>query len=957
MKRLFMVFFIIITFAAGYLFAEPTFGKKINGIEYCLSVSPTSDGGMIISGTGINSDSIMVVKTDQDGDAQWQKLFDGYEISISTNFDNYHSDIEQTADGGYIFINTIKLTDAAVQVHKLNAVGDIEWSKVYDNDGDDFSREVLYTKDKGFLFAYNNIKTTYLVKTDSVGSEQWTVTDEISGFPNFDFQVRQTNDLGFILGRKRNLVKYQALGTEQWRKDYNNVLRDKVAELNTGGYTIMDHRGGLEKTDALGEVLWQLTDFSRLDDFTIDNNDNIIVAGEKLIKIDIDANIIWEKPLPFENIKDIYTESDGSIILVGRLNNSGGFLARYNSDGESEYIILSRPEGGESLAADTKFNIEWISSGFGEIKIEWINENQNDWAVIAQLQDTLLTYEWNTPGNRSISNKIRISSLANPAVYDENKIGFSVGAKHYDYIAINDIFMYFATDGGGSYNRQTGGNGFYWPGGISATQGAVFEDGPLWGGLVNGDTLVHGSTYRQGLQPGNIISTGIAADPNSPDLGVYKVRPDWMLMSDSPFKQRLEYDWNHWPVHLGAPWIDEDGDGTYNPQIDRPDIAGDEMNWMVMNDLDSTRTKFLYGAYPIGIEVQLAIYGYNTENDLKDVVFKRYKHINKSENTVDSMYFTYWADVDLGDAGDDYVGTDTLLNMVYTFNGDDNDAVYSGAPPAIGYLLLQGPVIPAEASDSAFTFDQWQFGYKNKALTASFLYIGGDALYPDPYLGRIEGSQQMWNNMRGRLWDGNIIFDPVTGKQANFVVPGDPVNKTGWYEGEEAGSWGIRPGDRRQVLSSGPVTFAPGDSQEVVYAIVIARGDNRLDSVTKLKEKAAAVREFYYTGKLPTAISDDEPVLSPNRFSLSQNYPNPFNPQTIINYEVPVGANSYSPPHVKLVVYDVLGREVKTLVNKTQLAGKYKVTFDATGFASGVYYYKLKAGKDFEKSRKMLLLR
>jgi Secretion system C-terminal sorting domain len=186
------------------------------------------------------------------------------------------------------------------------------------------------------------------------------------------------------------------------------------------------------------------------------------------------------------------------------------------------------------------------------------------------------------------------------------------------------------------------------------------------------------------------------------------------------------------------------------------------------------------------------------------------------------------------------------------------------------------------------------------------------------------------------------------------MFTGDPVSKTGWYESEQ---WGSYPDDRRQLMSSGPVTFAPGDSQEVVYAIVIARGDNRLDSITKLKEKAVAVREFYYTGKLPTAIKDDKPVLSPNKFSLSQNYPNPFNPQTIINYEVPVRANRYSPLPVKLTVYDVLGREVKTLVNKTQPAGKYKVTFNASGFASGVYYYKLMAGDKFEKTRKMLLLR
>ncbi|MBK6876812.1 MAG: T9SS type A sorting domain-containing protein [Ignavibacteria bacterium] len=73
----------------------------------------------------------------------------------------------------------------------------------------------------------------------------------------------------------------------------------------------------------------------------------------------------------------------------------------------------------------------------------------------------------------------------------------------------------------------------------------------------------------------------------------------------------------------------------------------------------------------------------------------------------------------------------------------------------------------------------------------------------------------------------------------------------------------------------------------------------------------------------------------PEQFSLEQNYPNPFNPKTIINYELRI-TNL-----VKLTVYDVLGHEVATLVNEKQSPGTYEVEFDASGFASGVYFYKL----------------
>jgi Secretion system C-terminal sorting domain len=108
---------------------------------------------------------------------------------------------------------------------------------------------------------------------------------------------------------------------------------------------------------------------------------------------------------------------------------------------------------------------------------------------------------------------------------------------------------------------------------------------------------------------------------------------------------------------------------------------------------------------------------------------------------------------------------------------------------------------------------------------------------------------------------------------------------------------------------------------------------------------------FNEEGILSAIDDNDDGKLNPNKFSLFQNYPNPFNPETIINYELRIMND------VKLIVYDVLGREVKTLVDKTQQAGKYKVVFNAAGFASGVYYYQLKAGDKFETTRKMLLLR
>lgn len=149
-------------------------------------------------------------------------------------------------------------------------------------------------------------------------------------------------------------------------------------------------------------------------------------------------------------------------------------------------------------------------------------------------------------------------------------------------------------------------------------------------------------------------------------------------------------------------------------------------------------------------------------------------------------------------------------------------------------------------------------------------------------------------------------------------------------------------------LGTGPFTFTPGDTQEIVIAIVLAQGEDHLDSVTKLKEKAAAARHFYYTGDL-TALEKLEKT-QPASFVLKQNYPNPFNPATVLSYNLARNTK------VDLNIYNVLGQKVATLVSEKRKAGYHTVEWDASRFASGVYFYILRAG-EFRDVKKMVLLR
>jgi hypothetical protein len=88
----------------------------------------------------------------------------------------------------------------------------------------------------------------------------------------------------------------------------------------------------------------------------------------------------------------------------------------------------------------------------------------------------------------------------------------------------------------------------------------------------------------------------------------------------------------------------------------------------------------------------------------------------------------------------------------------------------------------------------------------------------------------------------------------------------------------------------------------------------------------------------------------PRRFELNQNYPNPFNPTTTIKYQLPI-AN-----YVKLILYDILGREVTTLVNEKQSTGTYEVEWDASNYPSGIFFYKLEAS-NFVDTKKMVVIK
>ena len=122
---------------------------------------------------------------------------------------------------------------------------------------------------------------------------------------------------------------------------------------------------------------------------------------------------------------------------------------------------------------------------------------------------------------------------------------------------------------------------------------------------------------------------------------------------------------------------------------------------------------------------------------------------------------------------------------------------------------------------------------------------------------------------------------------------------------------------------------------------------SQLDNISS---KPVSTKSLTY-GKNTVEEGDKiESIELPSDFEISQNYPNPFNPVTTIKYALPVDSR------VSIKIYDMLGREVATLVNDDKQAGYYQVRFDASNIASGIYFYRIIAG-DYVKSYKMVIVK
>ena len=265
-----------------------------------------------------------------------------------------------------------------------------------------------------------------------------------------------------------------------------------------------------------------------------------------------------------------------------------------------------------------------------------------------------------------------------------------------------------------------------------------------------------------------------------------------------------------------APFNDLNSNGIYEPRTgEYPLIKGDQYCFFVNNDfnqLTNSQDKSL------GVEIQTEIFAFNQVAPLGDALFIDYTIINRSNNTYTDFYMGQWSDLDIGNFLDDFIGTDVGRDMIFGYNGDNDDEGISGYginPPAQGIIFLNHP------------------------LSKSFAFAPTN---PPPAIGDTENDEQIHNLLSGKWSDGTPLtyggsgYDPASSNICSFTYPSntDPAFLGQTWSEETASNF---PQDRRVIGSAGPFVLPIGGRIKLSLAYLYARGTSG-NSVAELKAAA-----------------------------------------------------------------------------------------------------------------------
>jgi hypothetical protein len=217
----------------------------------------------------------------------------------------------------------------------------------------------------------------------------------------------------------------------------------------------------------------------------------------------------------------------------------------------------------------------------------------------------------------------------------------------------------------------------------------------------------------------------------------------------------------------------------------------------------------------------------------------------------------------------------------------------------------------------------------------------------------------VWNNEFVGTGTGNPVL-PVELTSFTSTIVNNRIVNLAWQTATEVNNYGFEVEKRKVVAPmSGEENQGPNDSRTSWAKIGFVSGAGTSSSPKSYSFTDANVpsgkylyrlKQIDHGGAFTYSQETEVGVAVPKEYVLGQNYPNPFNPTTTIQYSVPKLSV------VNLKIFDMMGREVATLVSETKEAGSYEVVFHASQFASGMYFYRLQTG-GFSSVKKLVLMK
>ena len=455
----------------------------------------------------------------------------------------------------------------------------------------------------------------------------------------------------------------------------------------------------------------------------------------------------------------------------------------------------------------------------------------------------------------------------------------------------NNINSWMGNYGHLSSHVPTGDAGTEWPDGSDIT--AIFSAGIWFVGQVDSEHRSVAAEYTSEWSPGIIpydTQTQLPTSDtplNTPDHQVYFIREG---DSSDPASANYNREYATWPASQGAPshdgeifsdlnrngvrdlgeaYEDFNLDGSYNPPDgqyitgdDPPKMEGQEQAWWVMNGWHAESHDYLWRTDPLGLEAQVLIHNRSAENLYENVQLHTFTLVNKGGVSIDSCYFSYWSDPDIGDAVDDAAGCDPELSLGYAYNHRSSDQSYGLRPPAVGNTFLQGPIV-SSPGDTIWQEEVPTPDMASLGMTAYVFFAGADNRFGDP-----ENVWETYFLMQGLNSEGQVYEDPW-GTETVFLQSGDPVAHTGW-----TGIDHRYAGDKRFLMSTGPFHMEPWDDtndngiaefgepgvQVIHGALIITDGADHLDAITNLKYVTRYLQNDFDNGF--ESLSMEPPALS-----------------------------------------------------------------------------------------------